>query len=333
LKAEQVLTAQPRVRLAHLPTPLEPLHRLTAFLGGPEIWVKRDDATGLGLGGNKVRKLEFLLGEALAQGCDAVVTGGVPQSNHVRQTAAAAAKLGLHCALAIFEGRAAIDDPDYAESGNIFLDALFGAEIVRADWREDRAARMEAIAASLRGRGLKPAIVPYGGSNAVGALGYLAMVQELAAQELTFDALIYATGSGGTQAGMALGLSAFLPHVQALAIEIDAESAGVEARARACAQAACARYDLPVPDDRFLTNISGHAGGRYGAVSAEMIEAVRKTAELEGLLLDPVYAGKAMAGLFHLVRSGALEKGQRVVFVHTGGMPALFAYRRAAFTP
>jgi L-cysteate sulfo-lyase len=206
------LSALPRVRLAHLPTPVEPLDRLRAHLGAaPRLWVKRDDCTGLGLGGNKVRKLEFLLAEALAQGADAVVTGGVVQSNHIRQTAAAAAKLGLECHLAVMTGRVPRVDPDYNDTGNIVLDRLFGAHCVTVDWRADRNAVIGGLIDGLKARGRTPYMVPYGGSNALGAMGFVLAVAEILEQaralDVRFTHVVHASGSAGTQAGLAVGLA------------------------------------------------------------------------------------------------------------------------------
>ena len=330
---ERALATQPRLSLAHLPTPLEPLDRLTAELGGPRILVKRDDCSGLGLGGNKTRKLEFLMAEARSQGADTVISTGGIQSNHVRQTAAAAAKLGLACEL-VLTRVVPWGGADYELSGNIQLDRLFGARLHLHDGDTDRAAAMEALAEALRREGRRPFVIPTGGSSTTGALGYAAAALELHRQFVELDlragAIVHATSSGGTQAGLTAGFAALDPDVEVIGIDVDAHPAAVLAEVRRLGQAVWERLGLDgqVPEAAFALE-SGHAGAAYGLPTSEMRDAVGLSARLEGLLLDPVYSGKAMAGLIALVAAGRFSATDHVVFLHTGGMPALFPYREA----
>ncbi len=326
-----------RCRLAHLPTPLEPLARLSKALagprGGPKILVKRDDCTGLGLGGNKTRKLEFLMADALAQGADTVITTGGVQSNHVRQTAAAAAHLGLACEL-VLTRVVPWGGPDYELTGNIQLDRLFGAEIHLHDAGTDRAATMESLAEKLRAEGKAPYLIPTGGSNATGALGYAAAAQELSTQATQQNeriaAVVHASSSGGTQAGLTAGFAALDPAIRVVGIDVDAHPDEVAGEVRRLAGEVWNRLGLPgsFPDDKVILQ-SGYAGDAYGLPTDAMCEAVQRTARLEGLLLDPVYSGKAMAGLMGLIEAGEFAPEDTVVFLHTGGAPALFPYRTA----
>jgi L-cysteate sulfo-lyase len=323
----------PRVRLAHLPTPLEPLDRLSDHLGGPRLYVKRDDCTGLATGGNKTRKLEFLLADALENGCDTIITEGGRQSNHVRQTAAAAAKLGLSCELVQQEAHF-WQDPDYDVSGNIFLDRLLGARLHQVPGEADRKPGMAEVAEAVTARGGKPYVIPAGGSTPLGGLGYAGCAFEIAAQVkalgIAVDRIVLASGSGGTQGGLVAGLLALGGAIAALGIDIDADPEGVPLRVRAVAEGTAELLGVAggVPLSAVAVN-SDYAGEVYGAPTPAMIEAVTLLARLEGLLLDPVYSGKAMAGLIDLVRQGVFAAGDTVVFIHTGGMPALFAYRGA----
>ncbi|MCC7045877.1 MAG: D-cysteine desulfhydrase family protein [Alphaproteobacteria bacterium] len=323
------LAQLPRVPLAHLPTPLEKMERLSAHLGGPALWVKRDDLTGLGLGGNKVRKLEFLLADALRQGADTVVSGGVIQSNHARQTAAASAKLGLDCHLALMTGRVPDVDPDYDATGNILLDRLFGAHCTMFDWKADRNEVIAGLIADLKRRGKRPYMVPYGGSNALGACGFVAAVRELLAQAdamgVRITHVVHASGSAGTQAGLAVGLSVLAPAIDLIGIDIDAEPERVRADVDRVAGEAAALLGVGRPPP--VAVVSGYAGPGYGVPTPAMVEAVRLGARLEGLVLDPVYSGKGFAGMIDLVRRGRFKPSDNVLFWHTGGAPGLFAYR------
>jgi L-cysteate sulfo-lyase len=319
----------PRLGLAHLPTPFEPLQRLTAHLGGPTLWAKREDATGLGFGGNKLRKLDYVLREALDAGADTLVSGGVVQSNSQRQVAAAAAKLGLACHLAVYHGRLAPPSADYARTGNVALNKLFGAVLHDVPWTGERNAAIHAIAERLAVEGRKPYVVPYGVSNGLGALGYASTLVEIAEQAraagIVPAAIVHCSGSGATQAGLVLGAGACLPQTRIVGIDIDAEPTRVRADVIAYGRAAARLVDLQF-DDAQVEVVAGHAGPAYGVPHAATIAAIKLAARLEGLVLDPVYSGKGMAGLIALAQQGRWTRDDHVVFIHTGGAPALFAY-------
>jgi len=321
------LQSFPRVALAHLPTPLEEAPRLTAALGGPRILLKRDDLTGLALGGNKVRKLELLLADALAQGADTVLTTGAADSNHCRMTAAAAARLGLRCILLL-----AVRNESPTVQGNLLLDRLFGAEVhfYSAQVPTGGDERLLELAAAVRGRGGKPYLFPAGGSNALGILGYTLMVEELmgqlAARSVTVDYLVIASGTGGTHAGLLLGSALFHPSFTTLAINImEADNHALETRTRTVYAEGAALLGLPDNHEKpqFVLR-AGYVGEGYGILSPAAAEAIQLLARSEGILLDPVYTGKAMAGLIDLIRRGEMSANKTVVFLHTGGVPALF---------
>lgn len=322
----------PRVKLCHAPTPLEPMPRLSAHLGGPQLWVKRDDCTGLATGGNKNRKLEFLLGEALAQGATHIVTQGAVQSNHVRQTVAAAAKLGLKCT-ALLEHRIQTNDTDYLDSGNVLLDRMLGLNIEYRDSGLDMNAEAEALGAKLRAQGEKAYVIPGGGSNAVGALGYAHVALELLAQAnemgLRIDHLVHATGSAGTQAGLVVGLEALNSGIPVLGVGVrnprDRQEANVFKLCEATAEKIGVRGGIR--RESVMANCD-YVGEGYGIPTEGMGEALMLCARMEGLFLDPVYSGKAMAGLIDLIRKGQFKKGENVVFLHTGGQVGLFGYRQ-----
>jgi L-cysteate sulfo-lyase len=327
------LSRHARIRLAHLPTPLEPLEALSRHLGGPRILVKRDDCTGLAFGGNKTRKLEFLMADALAEGADIVITCGGAQSNHVRQTAAAAAKLGLKCAL-VQQTERPWDDPDYVESGNMFLDRLLGASSHPVPTEDDRAAGMAALAEEIREQGGKPYIIPGGGSNALGGLGYAGCALEIVAQanamDIAVDYVVLPSGGGGTQGGLVAGLVGANAGIQAIGIGIDAEATAVAERVHDVAEGSAELLSIRGGIEAGAVVVEGaYAGEAYGVPTPEMVAAVKLLARIEGLVLDPVYTGKAMAGLIDLVAKGRFSASDTVVFIHTGGLPALFAYRAA----
>ncbi|QIB34591.1 D-cysteine desulfhydrase family protein [Ancylobacter pratisalsi] len=314
--------------LAFLPTPLEPLPRLSAHLGGAEIWVKRDDCTGLGGGGNKTRKLEYLMATAIAAGADTVITAGALQSNHARQTAAAAARLGLRCILVLAAAVPGRGDC-YDTNGNMLLDRLFGAEMRLFPAGTDLDAEMAKTGADLSASGARPYLIPIGGSNGIGALAYAAAMEELDRQcrehAFAFDHIVTATGSGGTQAGMIVGAKLAGMAAPIHGISVSASSADMQAKLEAIAEQTLellphARGTSPIlVDDAFV-------GAGYGQPTDAMWEALSTCARLEGLLLDPVYTGKAMAGLFAYIRSGRIGPQQRVLFWHTGGAQGLFGY-------
>jgi L-cysteate sulfo-lyase len=325
------LEALPRVSLAHLPTPLEEMPRLSAHLGGPRLLVKRDDCTGLGLGGNKVRKLEYGLAAALAEGADCVVCGGVVQSNVARQVAAACAKLGLECHLGIMHGRVQETEPGYDATGNILLDRLFGAVIHDIAWNEDRNARLQAIAAELRADGRRPYLVPYGASDALGAMGYARMAVELLEQcdalgvRPTF--LVHASGSAGTQAGLVAMLAALGRSLRCIGVDVDAQPERVAADVKRVGREAAALLGaMGSWEDERVEVAAGYAGPAYGVPDAGTLHAIGLAARLEALALDPVYTGKGMAGLIGLVRTGRLSQRDVVIWLHTGGAPGMFAY-------
>ena len=307
----------PRANLAHLPTPLEELPRLTKLVGGPRLLVKRDDQTGLALGGNKVRKLEFLVAHAKAERADTLITSGGIQSNHCRQTAAAAARYGLHCVL-LLHGK----DPRAAES-NLLLDRLLGAEVRIGE------ESLEDAAEQLRVAGRKPYVIPIGGSNAIGATGYVAAMEELMEQlhtgDESVDWIIVPTGSGGTQAGMVVGARSLGFTGKILGIGVGEPVDETKQRLTPIANATAKHLRLSSqfkPAD-FEVN-SDFLGGGYGVMGDLERKTIRKVAETEGLLLDPVYTGRAFGGLLELTKKGFFRREQTVLFWHTGGTPELF---------
>ncbi len=322
----------PRLPLAHLPTPLEPMDRLSAEIGGPRLWIKRDDCTGLSTGGNKARKLEFLMAEAVAHKADIVLTHGATQSNHARQTAAAAARLGLECHI-LLEDRTGFREAEYTDNGNVMLDRLHGATVEVRETGLDMNAELDVLAARLAAEGRTPYVIPGGGSNAIGALGYVNAVAELHAQaramDLRIDHLVHATGSAGTQAGLAVGLAALGRPFPLLGIGVRAPQPRQEANVHALAVATAERLDLGCSVERadIVANCD-YLGEGYGLPTPEAIAAIRLLAQTEGILLDPVYSAKGMAGLLDLCRNGTFTAGQNIVFLHTGGAAALFGYIR-----
>ena len=324
------LSDYPRVSLAHLPTPLEFLPRLTKHLGGPNVYVKRDDCTGLGTGGNKTRKLEFLMADAIKKKADVIITQGAVQSNHARQTAAAAAKIGMKCEL-VFEKRVADATTAYKESGNVFLDKLFGANIHEVANGSDMTKEMKDLSGQLREKGSNPYIIPGGGSNPIGALGYVDCVIELIAQskskDITFDSVIMATGSAGTQAGLVVGSKITKCNIPVLGIGVNAPKEAQEEKVFKLASDLSDFMGLPnlVSRDDVVANCD-YVGDGYGIPTPEMNEALLQLARLEGLLFDPVYSGKGLAGMIDLIEKGYFENQKNIVFIHTGGAAGLFAY-------
>jgi D-cysteine desulfhydrase len=319
-----------RFLLADLPTPLEWMNRLSGAIGGPDIWIKRDDQTGLATGGNKTRKLELLIADALDQEADVVLTVGAVQSNHCRQTAAAAARTPLDCLL-ILKGQA---PPRDQWTGNLLLDELLGAGIW---WSgdDDPLDALEAAAEAERAAGRKPYVIPYGGSNAVGTAAYALAFAELWDQlermaecaGLLFDRIVFASSSGGTQAGLIVGAKACGYQGQVLGISVDKTGGHLREIVGSLLAPTAAHLGLDLsfsPDDVLVDD--RHIGGGYAVLTAAERDAIRLVAELEGILLDPVYTGKAMAGLLDLIRRGEIGTSEKVLFWHTGGIPALFAY-------
>ena len=312
----------PRLRFAHLPTPIEELPRLSATLGGPRILVKRDDQTGLAFGGNKTRKLEFLVAEAQTQGAKMLISAGAIQSNHCRQTAAGAAKFGFECIL-VLTGQLTEQ-----ASANLLLDELFGAKIVNVIHRADRDRVLRETFDTAASDGKKPYLVPYGGSSPTGALGYAFAMEEFMEQNIHADWIVFGTSSGGTHAGLVLGQRVFGYKGKVLGISIDESEAWLKVHVSALASDTSEKLGKRInfsPSDVLATDQYCKAG--YGVLTDAEREAVRLFASKEGLLLDPVYTGRAAAGLIDLIRKGFFKKGETVLFWHTGGQPALFAER------
>ena len=321
----------PRRRYTPGWTPIEKLERLSALLGGPDIYIKRDDLLGLAGGGNKTRKLEFLVADALAQGADTLVTCGAVQSNHCRLTLAAAAKEGLKCRLVLEERVPNSYSPD--ATGNNFLFRLLGVEAVTVvKSGVDLAAEMQRVADEVAALGRKAYIIPGGGSNPIGALGYVSCAEEILAQThdlgLRLDQIVCASGSTGTHAGLICGLVGNNSHIPLTGINVRRTRLEQEPNVHKLAQETAALLGIPggIPREA-ITALGDWVGPGYSLPTPEMVEAVRMLAQVEGILLDPVYTGKAMAGLLALVRGGTFTAGQRVLFVHTGGAPALYAYQ------
>ncbi|XXK27730.1 D-cysteine desulfhydrase [Arenicellales bacterium nBUS_45] len=323
----------PRVHLAHLPTPLERMDRLSEALGGPEIWIKRDDCTGLSTGGNKTRKLEFLMAEAQAEGADLVMTQGATQSNHARQTAAFAARLGMDCHI-LLEDRTGYKDENYNHNGNVLLDVLHGATYETRNAGLDMNAEMESVAENFRKQGKRVYTIPGGGSNTTGALGYANGALELVGQAndrgLVIDHIVHATGSTGTQAGLVTGLKALNANIPVMGISVRAAKEAQEENVFKLATATADVLGCPgVVSAQDIAANSDYVGEGYGLPTEAGIDAIRMFAKLEGLLLDPVYSSKGAAGLIDLIRKGHYKKGERVVFLHTGGSVSLFGYLNA----
>ncbi len=324
------LSRFPRVFLAHLPTPLEKMDRLSKELGGPEIWIKRDDCTGLSTGGNKTRKLEFLMAEAEAMGADMVMTQGATQSNHARQTAAFAAKIGMKCHI-LLEDRTGYQNHNYIDNGNVLLDHLHGATTARYPGGHDMPGEMEKAAQAMRDDGKKVYVIPGGGSNATGALGYVNCAMELLGQVnnsgMVIDRIVHATGSSGTQAGLVTGLRALNANIPLLGFGTRAPQPKQEQMVYDLAVKTAEKLGCPgVVRREDVMADTNYVGSGYGIPREDTIEAVRMFAELEGILLDPVYSGKGAAGLIDYCRKGKFKKGERIVFLHTGGSAGLFGY-------
>ena len=324
----------PRACLAHTPTPLELMPNLTELLGGPDLFVKRDDCTGLAMGGNKARQLEFYFGEALAQKADTVIITGAVQSNFVRQTAAAAAKLGMACEVQL-ESRVPTSAPEYENSGNVLLDRLLGAKVHYYPEGEDEAGAdkaLDEIAERVRSEGGNPYVIHLSpGHPPLGSLGYVVGGQEIVDQAdelgLKIDAIVLGSGSAATHAGVLVGLKLKKSDIKVIGVCVrrsqDQQFERVLSQAEACAEmAGCpgvvAKADVHVTDD--------YLGPGYGLSTPEMQEALALAAQKEGLILDPVYTAKAMAGLIGMVRAGEYTAGQTVVLLHSGGTPAVFGY-------
>jgi D-cysteine desulfhydrase family pyridoxal phosphate-dependent enzyme len=309
-----------RLNFAHLPTPVEALPRLSQALGGPRLLIKRDDLTGLAFGGNKTRKLEFLVAEARDQGAQTLVSGGALQSNHCRQTAAAAARFGFNCILVL------TGEEPKQPSANLLLDSLFGAEIVNVANRKDRDRILQETFDRAGKEGMKPYLVPYGGSSATGALGYAFAMKELGEQKVNPDWIVFATSSAGTHAGLLLGQRAFGYEGQVLGISVDESEDWLKQHVSELASLASEKLGKPIgfTPGEVLANANYCSAG-YGVLTDRDREAIHLFATYEGLLLDPVYTGRAAAGMIDLIRKGFFKRDETLLFLHTGGQPALFA--------
>ena len=327
------LTNFPRIQITHSPTPLEFMPRLTEALGGPNIYIKRDDCTGLGSGGNKTRKLEFLMADAERLGADTIITQGATQSNHARQTVAIAVKMGMKCEI-LLEDRTGSKVENYKKSGNVFLDHLYGARVQEVPGGTDMNAAMASLADELRSKGQKPYVIPGGGSNPIGALGYVTcameMINQFNTRDLRVDCVVHATGSAGTQAGLVVGLEGARSQIPVLGIGVRAAKEAQETNVYNLAVKTAELLGIPgsIKRESVMANCD-YVGGGYGVPTPGMVEAVTLVARLEGILLDPVYSGKGMAGLIDLCRKGHFKKGENIVFLHTGGAVALFSYMDA----
>jgi D-cysteine desulfhydrase len=313
-----------RLHFAHLPTSIEELPRLSGVLGGPKILIKRDDQTGLAFGGNKTRKLEFLVAEALEQGAQTLISGGAMQSNHCRQTAAAAARFGLECTLVL------TGELPEKPSANLLLDELFGAKIVSVSDRKDRDRILQETFDNAVTEGKRPYLVPYGGSSPTGALGYAFAMEEFMKQNVNADWIVFGTSSGGTHAGLVLGQRVFGFKGKVLGISIDESEEWLKSHVSELASDASEKIGERIeftPAD-VLANANYCRAG-YGVLTEAEREAVQLFAKYEGLLLDPVYTGRAAAGMIDLIRKGFFKQDESVLFWHTGGQPALFADKYA----
>ncbi len=310
----------PRVNIAHLPTPVEPLPRLSAALGGPTLWIKRDDETGLAFGGNKTRKLEFLVADAQAQGARTLITRGAAQSNHCRQTAAAAARFGLDCILVL------TGSPQIIYTGNLLLDRLLNVDIV---WTEDDDPEvvLRQTFESARSDDRRPYLIPYGGSNPLGACAYAAAMQEFLAQNIPVDRIVLASSSGGTQAGLIVGARLMHNPVLITGISVDPKAAPLKKKIAELAMQIGELLGKPLQVEVEDVDVwDDYLGEGYSIVSELERQTMKTFARTEGILLDPVYTGRAAGGMIDLIRSGEFPSGETILFWHTGGTPAIFAY-------
>lgn len=329
------LASFPRIRLAHLPTPLEPMDRVSKLLGGPRLWIKRDDCTGVSTGGNKVRKLEFVLADAMAKGADTVVTAGAWQSNHSRQTAAAAAKLGLKCHLLLCN-LVGFTDRAYRQNGNVLLDRLHDAtihELSGPDGQEVLTylnSEVDKYTQRLKDQGARPYAIPVGASNPIGALGYVECAREIVAQSrdlgLKIDAIVHRSGSAGTQAGLLAGLAVSDVHIPVIGIGGGKAPKDLEELVFQMATETASLLGKPSAVKRSSVVATDPNPIQYGHLTREVADVIRLFAQTEGILVDPAYTGPALVGVIDLIRQGKFGRDANVVFIHTGGIAALFGY-------
>ena len=321
----QNLTRFPRLEFIGAPTPLEYLPRFSDYIGR-DIFIKRDDVTPLAMGGNKLRKLEFLAADALREGADTLVTAGAIQSNHVRQTAAVAAKLGLHC-VALLENPMGTKAENYLSNGNRLLLDLFNTQVEMCEALTDPNAQLAQLATRLEAQGFRPYVIPVGGSNALGALGYVESALEIAQQcegAVSISSVVVASGSAGTHAGLAVGLEQVMPEAELIGVTVSRKVADQLPKVVTLQQEIARSLELTATAG--ITLWDDYFAPAYGIPNDDGMEAVKLLARLEGILLDPVYTGKAMAGLIDGVRQKRFKDEGPILFVHTGGAPALFAY-------
>ena len=320
------LDSLPREKFCTLPTPIQPMKRLSDQLSSVNIYIKRDDLTGIGFGGNKNRKLEYLLADALLQNADTVITEGAVTSNHCLQTAASAARVGIKCELVLSDSH--IGD---RVAGNLLLQHILDVKIHRVKDSSDRKTMMQQVADDLTAAGKTPYIIPTGGSNKIGILGYINFVKEIAQQakemDIKFDYFVFATGSAGTQAGLLAGKKLYYPKMDIKAITVGDGKDEIISSIKEIIKnfEELHTIDLDIKDEEIIV-LDGYFGEGYGIPSKELIATVKLIAKLEGVFLDPVYNGKAMIGLIDLVKQKRFEKDANILFLHSGGGPAIFAY-------
>ena len=319
-----------RISLGHFPTPIEPLENLSKYLNGPEIFIKRDDCTGLATGGNKTRKLEFLMPDALKNQADLVVTVGAVQSNHTRQTAAACAKLGLKCSI-VLEQRVENAPDSYMKSGNVFLDKIFGAEVIICPKGKDVREHAEEIMAERKNNGEKPYFIPVGGSNRIGQLGYIECMREIIEydKDNIFTHIVLASGSGGTHSGIISGKTFYKSTINIIGISVKDNRHEQEEKIYKMAQEGCKYIQCNEPKREDVLVYDNYVGKGYGVPTKGMTNAVNLMATKEAILLDPVYSGKGFAGLIDLIQKNHFKNSDKVLFIHTGGAAALHGYEWA----
>jgi D-cysteine desulfhydrase family pyridoxal phosphate-dependent enzyme len=313
------------IRFAHLPTPIEELPHLCKLLGCSQLLIKRDDQTGLAFGGNKTRKLEYLLGDARAKGARTLITRGAAQSNHCRQTAAAAARFGFDCVLVL------TGSPPSLLTGNILLDRILHAEIVWTEGREPEQILQETYS-ELESKGADPYLIPYGGSNHLGVLAYVEAMKELISQLPDLDRIVFASSSGGTQAGLCLGAQLYHFNGKITGISVDLKAPALQRKIHEITNITASKIgsEIQIQEDQ-IEVVDTFLGGGYGVVGNLERDAIQTFGRHEGILLDPVYTGRAAGGMIELIRSGFITNDERVLFWHTGGTPSLFAYADEIF--
>ena len=319
-----------RISLGHFPTPIEPLENLSKHLNGPKIYIKRDDCTGLATGGNKTRKLEFLMPDALKNHADLVITVGAVQSNHTRQTAAACAKLGLKC-LIVLEQRVENAPESYMKSGNVFLDKIFGAEVIICPKGKDVREHAEGIMLERKNNGEKPYYIPVGGSNRIGQLGYIECMREIIEydKDNAFTHIVLASGSGGTHSGIISGKTFYKSAINIIGISVKDNRHDQEEKIFKMAQEGCKYIQCDEPKREDILVYDDYVGKGYGVPTEGMTNAVNLMATKEAILLDPVYSGKGFAGLIDLIQKNHFKDSDKVLFIHTGGAAALHGYEWA----